>query len=195
MDDLTDSSSDDWRIDSVSNPVSVSRRQAIGAVATVVGGGSAIAIAGAESARAQVSVDDVNVPDTEFEADAVDPVVDAEIAYAYRHDSTTELVFELLVGETVIAAESLRTASAELESDTQLSGRIAESDAWTTADFEAPAGETIQRDVTVGVRFAVLDGETVVVEDTAEDTATVTVANPSDSTASVGMVAQITDGS
>ena len=195
MDDLTDSDSDDWRIDSLNSPVSISRRQAIGAAVTVVGGGSAIAVVGAQPARAQVSVDDVSVSDATFEADAVDPVVDATIAYAYRHDSTTELAFELLVGETVIASESLRTASTELESETELSGRVADADGWTASDFEAPAGETTTRDVTVGVRFAVLDGDSVVIEDTAADTATVTVENPNDSTASVGMAAQITDGS
>jgi len=57
-------------------------------------------------------------------------------------------------------------------------------------------GSEITRDVTVGVRFAVIDGQSVVAEDTASDTAAVNVAHPEDATfASVGLQGTITDGS
>jgi len=185
--------SDEWVVSNLNS--GLTRRRAIGVVATVVGGGTGLAYAGSERGRAEVSVEEVDVSDATFEAPSVEPVVNATIAYAYRHDSPTELVFELLVDDSVVAGESLRTNSVELENDTDLSGRVVDSAAWDASDFAVENGERIEREVTVGVRFAVVENSEVMAEDTATDTATVVVEHPNDSTATVGLSASITDGS
>jgi len=94
-----------------------------------------------------------------------------------------------------VASEQLRTDMAEFENSTNLSGRVVESGAWAAADFAVERGETVEHDVTVGVRFAVIDGSEVVAEDSAEDVSTVVVESPlGDEYASVGMTGRIVDG-
>jgi len=100
-----------------------------------------------------------------------------------------------LVGETTVASEQLRTSQTEYEGNTELSGRVLDADKWSASDFEVERGEIIERDVTVGVRFTVIDGGTVVAEDSAEDISTVVVESLlGESYARVGLTGEITNG-
>jgi len=184
--------SDDWVVSNLNS--GFSRRRVIGGSATVVGGGTVLALVGGQRARAEVSVDNVSVDDAAFEAEAVDPVVDVEVAYAYAADSVSELHIELLVDGETIADQSLRTSRSELENTTDLAGRVVDSDEWSSADFEVESGESVEYELEIGVRFSVVGDGRVIAEDSATDTATVRVAHPNDDSATVGMVGQIVDG-
>ena len=171
------------------------RRRALAARGTVGGGGTTLALVGSDGARAEVSVESFDVDDATFEAREVTPVIDAEIGYAYRADHVAELWIALLVGETIVAEETLRTGNDELENSTTLSGRVLDSPAHTGTDFEVDAGETVSVTVDAGVRFEVRDsaGE-VLASDDATDSSTVEVVSPDDEThATIGGVATIDD--
>ena len=164
----------------------LTRRRMVAGLATALAGGGGLAVVGSEEAVA-VSVESLNVADAKFEAKQVDPVVDVEIAYEYAVERAEQVVLELRIGETVVAEESLRTSTTELSNTSELSGRIVRSDAWSASDFAVERGETVTRDVTVGVRLAVRADESVVAEDAATDIATVEVAYPESArTASIG---------
>lgn len=180
----------DWIVSNLHN--GLSRRRVLAGVATVAGGGTAITLAASQSARAEVGVEDVSIQDASFEAEAVDPIVDVTVAYAYRYDAPTELHIELLVGDEPVASESLRTGRAELENTTTLSGRVVDAAAWELSDFRVAPNETVTRDIDVGVRFAVVDVDEVVAEDAASDTAEIEVTHPDESVAQVGMTGEIT---
>jgi len=152
------------------------RRLASLAVAGAVGGGGLVYAT--RDASAQVSVDELKVDDARIESREADPVVDASIAYAYQYEGAQELRFELLVGDSVIASETLRTSSASVEGETDLSGRVADADAWTLQDFAVGQGGETTREVTVSVRFAVLVNGSVAAEDSARVTTDVTVVWP-----------------
>ena len=181
----------DWSIDRSD----MSRRHAIAALATVVGGGTTLALVGSDGARASVSVESFEVADATFEADDVTPVIDADIGYAYRADSVTELWIGLLVGEEVVAEETLRTNSEELENTTDLSGRVLDSPAYGQSDFAVDAGETTTVTVDAGVRFEVRNGDgSVLASDEATDSATVEVVSPEGETyATIGGSGEIRD--
>jgi len=156
-----------------------------GLAAALAGGGGLTAVASEEAVA--VSVESLNVGNATFQAMQVDPVVDVEIAYEYAVERAEQVVLELRVGETVVAEESLRTSTTELSNTSELSGRVVRSGAWSASDFAVERGETVTRDVTVGVRLAVRADDSVVAEDTATDTATVEVAYPeSAASASIG---------
>lgn len=184
---------EEWTVRKLSQPLS--RRRVLFGVATVTGGGTALALTSSQRGRASVDVDQVSVPDAEFEADAIEPVVDVAVAYAWRYDAPTEVAIELLIDGDAVATEQLRTGQTEFEATTELSGRILDSDAWSAEDFTVVAGETVTRDVTIGVSFAVIDGNEVVASDTAEDVSTIEITNPVDDYARVGMVGEIRDAS
>jgi hypothetical protein len=155
-----------------------SRRRVLTAVGVVAGGGATLAVA-PEDARADVAVEDFSVSDATFEAESVTPIVDAQIAYAYRADAVSELSIDLTVGETVVDSESLRTSRAELDETTQLSGEILAADAYSQSDFEPDAGGETTVTVEVGVRFRVLDADgNELAADSARDDATVEVVSP-----------------
>jgi hypothetical protein len=119
-------------------------------------------------------------------------VVDASIAYAYQYEGAQELRFELLVGDSVVASETLRTSSASVEGETTLAGRVADADAWTLQDFAVDQGGETVREVTVTVRFAVLVNGSVAAEDSASVTTDVTVVWPADAEyATVGGVVSV----
>ena len=172
-----------------------SRRRALAAMGTVVGGGTTLALVGSDGARAEVSVESFEVDDATCEAREVTPVIDAEIGYAYRADHVAELWIALLVGETIVAEETLRTGNDELENTTTLSGRVLDSPAHTGTDFEVDAGETVSVTVDAGVRFEVRDSAgDVLASDDATDSSTVEVVSPDDEThATIGGVATIED--
>lgn len=159
---------------------SYSRRRVLTAVGVVAGGGAALAVA-PEDARADVAVEEFAVSDATFEAESVTPIVDAEVAYAYRADAVSEIALELRVGETVVDETTLRTSSAELESSESLSGNVLDADAYSQSDFAPDAGGETTVTVAVGVRFAVLDADgDELASDRASDEATVEVISPRD---------------
>lgn len=168
----------------------LSRRQAIAGGSALLAAGGTLVWVG-DPVRAAVSVDELTIPDASFERDDLDPVVAVTAGYEYDVGTTavSALRFELVVDETVVASEQLRTDEPTLSGETELSGRIADSDAWALADFAPAIGETLERDLTVTLRFAVLGSDdSAIVSDSASETVTVTVAHPQDSayTASVG---------
>jgi len=192
MNDDNESSSD-WVVSNLNS--GLTRRHMIVGSATVVGGGTALAVGASGRGRATVSVDDVSVSDATFEAESVDPIAEVTVAFAYAYDAPTEVAIELLVDGTTVASEQLRTSQAEYEGSTELSGRVLDADKWSASDFAVERGEIIERDVTVGVRFTVIDGGTVVAEDSAEDISTVVVESPlGESYARVGLTGEITNG-
>ena len=186
-----DSADSDWSIVTEH----ASRRRALAAVGTVVGGGTTLALVGSDGARAGVSVESFEVADATFEASEVTPVLDATIGYAYRADHVAELWIGLLVGEEVVAEETLRTASEELENSTDLSGRVTDSPAYAAADFAVGRGEETSVTVEAGVRFEVRDADgDVLAGDEATDEATVEVVSPeSGSYATIGGLGEVRD--
>ena len=190
MQDETDA--DDWSVSNLNS--GLSRRRVLLGTASVAVGATALQLVAGQNARANVSVEQVSIDDATFEAEAVDPVVDVTVAYAYAADSVSELHIELLVDGDAVASESLRTGSEELENDTDLSGRVVDADAWSAADFEVESGESITREIDVTVEFSVVDVDRVVASDSATDTAEIVVEHPNDDHATVGMVGQIVDG-
>lgn len=186
------------RFDSVAQHYN--RRRVVAGLATLAAGGAGLSALG-HPARASVSIDSWTVPDASFEAEAVAPVADATIAYAFDVGSDTAvraLAFELLVDGHAVASDELVTETTSLENTTTLSGALTDSGAWSTSDFDVAVGESVAHDVTVAVRFAVVGtDESEIVTARAEDTATVTVAHPQQTeyTASVGGEVAIRDDS
>jgi hypothetical protein len=90
-----------------------------------------------------------------------------------------DLRFELLVDGDVVASDELTTDKTTFDGTTELSGRVLDASAWDQSDFSPEVASEIQQDVTVGVRFAVLDsGGSVIVEDSKSDSASVAVSHP-----------------
>ena len=179
----------------------VSRRQALLGIGAVAASGSGLAVVGTQQASgaANVSVDSFSVSDAEFEAESAAPVVELSVAYNYDvgNSGVSGLLFELVVGDSVVASDELTTDRTALSNTTDLSGRVTDSDGWDSADFAPAVGESVSRDVSVAVRFAVLDSTgDAIVEDSATDSATVTVTHPRDSrlVAEVGGDGVIVDG-
>lgn len=162
----------------------VSRRRALAGVGTVATAGVGVLAFAPDPARAQVSVDSFAVSNADFEAESVTPVADVMIGYAYDvgSEAVSELRFALTIGGGEVATESLTTQATQLEGETNLSARLTESSAWSASDFAVAVGESVSREVTVGVSFEVADSGGVLVSDTAEDTATVTVSHPQQET-------------
>ena len=187
----TDSSDDDWSIE-LSN---LSRRRVIATTAGASLGLAGLAVGATGDASADVSVDDVSVSDASFDAAEVDPVIEATIPFEYSVETISDVVIELQVGDSVVADEILNTTTTDASAETTLSGRVVDSDSWSASDFAVSEGQSISREITVGVRLAALDGDELLVEATGSDTATVAVSHPQQGTASVGLQASIVDGS
>jgi hypothetical protein len=186
----TDSSDDDWSIE-LSN---LSRRRVIATTAGASLGLAGLAVGATGDASADVSVDDVSVSDASFDAESVDPVIEATIPFAYSVETISEVLIELQVGDSVVADEILNTTTTEADAETTLSGRVVDSDSWSASDFVVSEGQSISREISVSVRLAVLDGGELLVKATGSDTATVEVSHPQQGTASVGLQATIVDG-
>jgi len=183
-------SEDDWSIE-LSN---LSRRRVIATTAGASLGLAGLAVGATGDASADVSVDDVTVSDASFDAAEVDPVIEATIPFEYSVETISDVVIELQVGDSVVADEILNTTTADASAETTLSGRVVDSDSWSASDFAVSEGQSISRELSVGVRLAVLDGDELLVEATGSDTATIAVEHPQQGTASVGLQASIVDG-
>jgi hypothetical protein len=174
---------------------SITRRRVLALGASGVAGAGGLSVFGTADTRAAVSVEEFSVSDATFEAAQVTPILNATVGYAYSVATVSELWIGLLVGDTVVAEESLRTGTAELERTTDLSGRVLDADTYSQSDFAVERGETATVTVECGVRFEVRDGDNVVASDETRDSATVEVVSPMDETyATVGGSAEIVSG-
>jgi hypothetical protein len=122
-----------------------------------------------------VNVSEFTVADSQF-AGAVEPVLDATLAWAYEVEASVGSVgVELLVGDETLASERLQTNTQSASATTELSARLTDHSRYSAADFES--GET---DVTVGAYFTVQDDSgAAIVETTAQDSATIAVTEAS----------------
>ena len=175
----------------------MSRRHVLAGTAALVTTGGTIVVVG-EPARASVSVDELSVENAEFETEEVAPVLDVEIGYEYDvgDEPINALEFSLLVDGTEVSSDELITSRTTLEGDTTLSGSILDSDAWDQSDFRVGVGEEITREISITLEFrAVASDGAVLADDTAEDSASVIVTHPKESTitASVGGHGMIRD--
>jgi len=135
--------------------------------------------------HARVSVDALSIPDTSFESESVVPVVDLTLRYDYDAGSepVSELVFVVEIGGDRVAETDLRTDRTTLSGETNVTARVTDSNSWDASDFAPSVNESVERNVTVTVRFEVRDSDgTPLVSDTTSDDATITVTHPQDST-------------
>jgi len=177
----------------------VSRRQALAGVGTLAAGGVGLAATLPDGARASVTVAEFFVADAEFEAETVDPVVDATVEYDYdaANSPVDALAFALVIDGTVVASDDLQTSRSTLSGETDLSGRVVDSDAWSASDFEPAVGESVSQTLSVTVTFDVVESDgSSIVSDEAGDSGAVVVSHPQDSAyvATVGGDAVIIDG-
>lgn len=168
--------------DQSNRPVSnhLTRRRAVGLMAAAVTGGTGLVLATDGAAGAEVSVEELTVDDASFEAKQVDPVADAEVAYAYRYDTPNGVRLTLDVDGETIAETDLSTSTAEAEGTETLSGRVVDASAYDLSAFATDVGETITREVTFGVAISVQVNDEEVASDRATETATIEVTNPDD---------------
>jgi hypothetical protein len=168
----------------------LTRRRALAGAGVLVASGGSVIVA-SDPASAAVSVDELSIPDESFTRGSVTPQLDVTAQYRYDAGSqpVERLRFRLLIDGEEIALTDLVTDRATLENSTTLSGVVTDAEAWSESDFAPDVAETVEREVTVGLEFAVLDREgSVIVKDSATDTAVVSVSHPQESkiTASVG---------
>jgi len=152
----------------------LSRRRALATGAGLALGGTGLAVySSQESDAAAVELSEWTVSDAEFD-EPVTPIVDATIAWEYDVSEDIDRVrVELVIDEESLAFEDLNTSMQEGESTTDLSARVTDHTQLSASDFESGTETTI--DVTA--RFRVYRGnEDVLAEDSATDSATVTVA-------------------
>lgn len=174
------------------------RRAIVGGTSLLTAGGTLVWVGDPASAQAEVSVDSFAVSDATFETDALDPVVDVDVAFAYDVGTAPVASVELTLGidGTTVTRDELVTDESVADATTTLSGRVADSAAWSLTDFAVDAGAEQTREITVALGLSVLESDgTVIASDEATDTAAIVVSNPADSTvtASVGGAGTVRD--
>ena len=179
---------DDSRYDRVAQ--TLSRRQALAGGATLLTAGGTLVWVG-EPASAAVDIEGFTAENQSWQREQVSPVVNATIRWQYDAGNSvvTALRLRLSVGDTVVAEERLSTDRTVLDGQTDLSGRVTDSDSWATSDFDPDVASSVSREVAVTVEMAVLgQDDSVIVADSATDTAALTVEHPQQSqyTATVG---------
>lgn len=167
------------------------RRRVILAMGSTAVGGGILARAASQPAAA-VSVDSLEVPDAEFEAEAVEPELEATVAYEYSVPSATDVTVWLGVGDDRLSSTDLFTSSPEASNDVSLSAALLDSSAFEAADFEVGVGESTTVDVPVTVGVDVYDGDSVVAKADASETAVVTVQHPDEETATASVGGTVT---
>jgi len=174
----------------------LSRRRVLASTATLAVGGVGLATLGSDPARAEVTVDSLETPAQTFEADAIEPELQAALAYEYEVDpaaSVEMLVFELLVGGDVIDEVALSTSETALSQTTDLAGMVTDASAWQASDFAPAVVESVTREVDVTVTFAVRGPDGDIASDSASGTKAITVTNPENAVARVGGVVTVVD--
>lgn len=168
----------------------LTRRRAIAGGATLLTAGGTVLFV-SDDASASVELGSLAIPDASLTGEEVTPVVDVTAKYDYDvgTSAVAEIVVELLVGDGVIASETLVTDRTVLTNESDLAGRVTDSDAWASSDFAPAVASSVEQTLTVGLRFRVLDsdGNAIVSATTSEDVV-VTVSHPQESqyVASVG---------
>lgn len=158
----------------------LSRRAAVGAIAAAVGGGTVLVATTGDVEAAEVSVDELRVDDATFEAEQVDPVAEATVAYEYRYQGANQIRLWLGVDDSELASVDLSTSTDTAEGTETLTGRVVDASAYSLGAFATEQGETISRDVAFTVGIDVLENGTVTVSDETSQTATIEVTNPDD---------------
>jgi hypothetical protein len=177
----------------------LSRRQLIAGAGTLAAGGLGVVALGG-GARAQVSVDGLQIPDANLTAEAPTPAVRVDIGYEYDVGTApvAALGFTLAVDGTVVAEDKLDTTRSTLSETTTLNGAIADSEAWRNDDFAPEVGGSLTREVVVTVGFDVLEsGGSSIAGDSVTTTVPVSVSHPQETKyiASVGASGEIIDTS
>jgi hypothetical protein len=169
----------------------LSRRRALAGGAALLTAGGTLVWVGSDTARADVTLDELTIPDADFESEGIDPVVDVTAKYDFDvgQAAVDKLRLTLTVGGDTVATEELVTEHTVLTGEADLSGRITDSEAWSDTDFAPAVAEEVSRTLTVGLTFEVVgtDGESIV-EDSVTEDVTVRVSHPQESqyVASVG---------
>jgi hypothetical protein len=158
----------------------LSRRAAVGAIAAAVGGGTVLVATTGDAEAAEVSVDELRVDDATFEAEQVDPVAEATVAYEYRYQGANQIRLWLGVDDSELASVDLSTSTDTAEGTETLTGRVVDASTYSLGAFATEPGETISRDVSFTVGIEVLENGTVTVSDETSQTATIEVTNPDD---------------
>lgn len=169
----------------------LSRRRALAGGAALLTVGGTLVWVGSDTARADVTIGELTIPDESFESEGIDPVVDVTAKYDFDvgQAAVSELRFTLTVDGDTVATADLVTDATVLTGETDLSGRITDSEAWAIEDFAPGVAETVERTLTVGLAFAVVGSDgAAIVEDSVSEDVSVTVAHPQQSqyVASVG---------
>lgn len=161
----------------------LNRRAALAGGAALLTAGGTLVFVG-DPAHAAVSIDDLTVADETFTTESVDPVVDVTVGYSYDagNAAVESLRFTLSIDGETVATDELVTDRTTLENETTLSGKVTNADAYAASDFAPDVASSVSQELTIGLTFEVLgtDG-TVLVGDTASDTAVVTVSHPQES--------------
>jgi uncharacterized protein YabE (DUF348 family) len=170
------------------------RRVIIALGSTAVGGG--ILARTFSDPVAAVSVDTLDVQDAEFDAEAVTPALEATVAYEYDVESATNVRVWIAVDGDEVSETELYTSSADTSNDVDMTAPVTDADGFGASDFKTAPGEDLSVTVPVTVGVEVSDGDRVIADATASDSAEVVVRNPDDaSSASVGGVVTVVDSS
>jgi len=173
----------------------LSRRKALAGGATLLTAGGTLVWVG-DPASAQVSVDELTIPDAAFERESVIPVVD--VTAAYEFDAGSEAVGSVLLtlsvdGDT-IAREELITARSALSGESTITGRITDAEGYDSTMFAPAVGESVEQTLSVELGFTVRrSDDSEIVSASATEEVVVSVTNPQTSalTAEVGGVGEV----
>jgi hypothetical protein len=164
----------------------INRRQAIALVAGSIGG-TVLVTSGGSSTASAASVDygSFSVKDTSTVTDGkevTDVTLSATAQWSYdTNQSVTGHVVELLAGDhskqSVIESVETTDIGQTGSGETDLSGSILDTYHWDVSDFNPTQGNTRTINMFGGVRFKLMDGETVVAEAKQTDNAYIEVSN------------------
>ena len=164
----------------------LTRRRLVALTAGAAATGTAAVALGTDDAAATVSVDELSVDDGTFADEDPDPTPVLEVAAAleYRVDELDTVRVELLVGtddtdREVVDTEVLDTSVTETDTERDLSAPVTDAEPFDAAMFAPDPESTVSVDIHVALRLSIEhEGETVV-DDLADDTATIEVTNES----------------
>jgi len=136
----------------------LTRRKAIAGGATLLATGGTI-IALGEEVRAEVALDELEIPDATLTGERVTPVADVDVRFSYDvgEQAVGALRFALTVGGDVIASSELVTDRTTYDGTTDLAGPVTDSDAWASEDFSPAVASSVERTLNLGLSFIVTD--------------------------------------
>lgn len=160
----------------------ISRRGLLAAVGASIGG--AVLLTSGDSgtaSAASVEYGSFSVDDT---STVTDVTLSATSKWSYdTNQSVTKHVVELVAGDhnnqsVIDSVETTDIAQSE-SGQTELSGSILDTYHWSTSDFNPTEGNTRTVNMFGGVRFKLMDGESVIAEAEQTDNAYIEVTNES----------------